>query len=70
MSDFLDAVHDHWSFAKDAAGEWRWIREDRDGEIVGMSHRGFGELRDCERNARRAGWNGVTGKVARGREGD
>lgn len=68
MSDFLDAVHDKWSFHRDDAGLWRWARVDRDGETVGMAHRGFQELGDCESNARRAGWNGIAGKAGKGTE--
>lgn len=65
-SDYKDGINDKWTFEKDSKGEWRWTRRARNGEITGASHEGFKNLKDCENNARRPAWNGVSGKVSPG----
>ena len=46
---------DRWEFYKDSAGEWRWTRIARSGEVVGASHEGYVNKSDCIANARRPG---------------
>lgn len=60
----LDAPRDRWEFRKDTTGDWRWTRTAPNGETVGAAHEGYRNLADCEANARRHGWNGVTGKIS------
>lgn len=62
-SDYRDGINDAWSFQRDPEGDWRWSRTATNGEICGAAHEGYRNLADCEANARRHGWNGVTGKV-------
>lgn len=49
---------DVWEFYQDKAGEWRWRRTARNGEIVGASSEGYSSRRDCVANARRPGYTG------------
>lgn len=63
MSDYKDGINDIWAFKRDPEGDWRWSRKARNGEIVGAAHEGYKNIGDCEDNARRHGWNGISGKV-------
>lgn len=63
MSDYKDGINDRWKFERDSKREWRWSRTARNGETVGAAHEGYKNLGDCEDNARRHGWNGVTDKL-------
>ncbi len=47
---------DKWEFYKDEAGEWRWRRTARNGELVGASTEGYKNRSDCVANARRHGY--------------
>ena len=44
---------DKWEFYADKAGEWRWRRTARNGEIVGASTEGYVNKSDCVENAQR-----------------
>nr|WP_162792805.1 DUF1508 domain-containing protein [Sulfitobacter sp. DFL14] len=48
---------DKWKIEKDRAGEWRWNRTARNGQIVGASTEGYVNKSDCIANAQR---NGMT----------
>ncbi len=52
-----DAQGDTWEIYKDRAGEWRWRRTARNGQIVGSANEGYVNRSDCIANARR---NGMT----------
>ena len=47
---------DQWKFYKDKKGEYRWRRTASNGEIVGSSHEGYKNRKDCIANAERAGY--------------
>ena len=46
---------DKWEIYKDNAGEWRWRRTARNGEIVGSANEGYKNKADCIANAKRHG---------------
>lgn len=46
---------DTWEIKKDSAGEWRWTRTARNGNIVGASSEGYVNKSDCIANADRNG---------------
>ena len=45
---------DKVAFYKDSIGEWRWRRTAPNGEIVGASHEGYADRRDCDANFKRS----------------
>jgi uncharacterized protein len=46
---------DRWEFKRDSNGYF-WLRIASNGEVVGVSHRAFSQLPDCEANARAVGY--------------
>ena len=48
---------DKWEIYKDNAGEWRWKRTSRNGNIVGSASEGYKNQSDCIANASRNGMN-------------
>ena len=44
------------SSIKDKKGEYRWRRTASNGEIVGSSHEGYKNRKNCIANAERAGY--------------
>ena len=47
---------DAWSFQKDEAGRWRWIRKSTTGEVLRESSFAFHSLNACVDDAQRAGY--------------
>jgi hypothetical protein len=47
---------DVWSFKKNADGQWIWQRHSPDGELVVESRSSFGELAQCQEDAKRFGY--------------
>lgn len=54
----MSASDDKWEFYKDNAGEWRWRRIARNGQVVGACHEGYTTKQNCIENARRHGYKG------------
>lgn len=48
---------DKWVFYRDKRNNWRWRRIARNGKIVGASHEGYQNKKDCVENAIRAGYS-------------
>lgn len=53
-------LNDKWTIYKDTAGYWRWSRHAINGQCVGKSHESYVNQSDCEANAKRNGYMGVT----------
>jgi hypothetical protein len=45
-----------WSFSKDEAGRWRWIRKSTAGEVLRESSFAFHSLNACVDDAQRSGY--------------
>lgn len=55
-----------WEFYQDPKKDWRWrVTDEGNHEPIGASTEGYRNLLDCEYNALRMGWDGVSGKHAR-----
>lgn len=53
-------MNDKWYFHQESNGDWRWTRKSPNGNTVGASTEGYRHRSDCEANARRNGWNGLS----------
>ena len=47
---------DAWSFSKDEAGRWKWLRKSNAGEVLRESSFAFHSLNACVEDAQRSGY--------------
>ncbi|MEQ1888339.1 MAG: hypothetical protein ABL951_04055 [Alphaproteobacteria bacterium] len=55
--NIMNTDKDKFKFYKDEADEWRWQRFSPNGNEVGAATEGYKNMKDCEANAKRNGYD-------------